>query len=226
MIIESTLVSLYQRDLIHKIPGVYPGDYFIKAAAPNDISVTRVPVSAFYIDSGEDTPKFAVTQDPAVVAKSIISDLLRAMIEIGPDARPGIFSINGWDPVPDEKQLALGNIVYDEKEIEAYKNKIKKQYATEIALERKYQENWARKLVKRADDDWNKWHSHRAISDIHVWAASFLGLNREYTNLESGMVAETMPCPACGTNVKVGVAICFNCKAILDREKAKGFGLA
>lgn len=226
MIIEATIVSLYQRDLVHKIPGVYPGDYLIKAAEPGDISVTRVPVSAFYIDSGDDTPKFAVTQDPSAVSKSIVSDLLRAMIEIGPDAHPGLFAIDGWDPIPDEKQLALGNVVFDPKDIATYKEKVKKQYANEIVLQKRYQENWARKLVKKADDDWNKWRSHRAISDIHLWAAGFLGLNREYTNLEYGKVSETIQCPACAVNIQVGVAICFNCKAILDKEKAKQFGLA
>lgn len=216
-ILEATIVSAFQRDLFHRIPGVYPSDYLIPAAAQGDISVCRIPVSHLYIDSGEDTPKFAVPQDPEKVAESIINDLYRAWIETGLDTGPGIFWINGWINKPQDKITP--------KDIEDYKAEIKKKYPEQIALAKKKQENWARRLVKKADDDWNKWHSHRSISDIHIWAAEFLGLNRDYLNLESGKAMETMPCPACGTNINVGVAVCFNCKAILDREKAKQFGL-
>lgn len=224
-ILEATIVSTFQRDLVHKIPGVYPGDYLIPAAAQGDISVCRVPLSHFYIDSGEDTPKFPVIQDPAKVAESIINDLYRAWIETGLDTGPGLFWINGWVPGWIDGTLTEEQAKNNISNLNKYKEEIKKKYPEQVALAKKKQENWARRLVKKADDDWNKWRSHRSISDIHLWAAQFLGLNREYTNLESGKTAETTQCPACATNIMVGVAVCFNCKAILDREKAKQYGL-
>jgi hypothetical protein len=36
---------------------------------------------------------------------------------------------------------------------------------------------------------------------------------------------ETVDCPACGGQIKYGVAVCLHCKAILDPTKAEAFGL-
>ena len=216
MILDATVVSIFEKDIIHKIPGLYPGDFLIPAATRGDISVMNVPKTQFYIDSGIDTPRFPVVQDPSDVSKSIINDVCRAYIEVGPDRRPGIFAIDGWIEKPKDKITV--------KDIEEYKAKIKELYKPQLEQAKKYQENWARRLVTVADDDWNKFHSHRAISDLHRWAAGYLGLNRDYTSLEKQF--ETAECPACGLNIRQGVAICFNCKAVLDPEKAKKFGLA
>lgn len=216
MMIDATIVSVFQRDIIHKIPGVYPGDYLFPAASPNDFTVTRIPECCFYIDSGQDTPKFPVPQDPSVVAKSIINDIMRANIEVGPDASPGLFCIDGWiQKAPD---------LIRQKDIDDYKKQIAVTHADLFTAARRKQENWAKKLVKMADNDWTKTHSHRVISDNHIWAATYLGLNREYTNLEK--VQQTVECPACGTMIRPDKAVCFNCKAVVNQELAKKFGLA
>lgn len=214
-IVEATIVSVFQQDYVHKIPGVYPGDYLIPAAKPNDFSVTRVPVSQFYVDSGEGTPKFPVIQDPSDVSKSIVFDIRRAFIESNDEAHPGMFAIDGWINKDPDKITPV--------DIAEYKKKIADLYSTELAQERKAQELWAKRLVTKADDDWAKFRSQRAISDLHRWAAKYLGLNREYTSLDK--LTETVECPACGLNIKQGVAICFNCKAVLDPVAAKKFGL-
>lgn len=216
MMIDATVVSVFQRDVIHKLPGVYPGDFLFPAALPNDFTVTHIPQCAFYIDSGEDTPKFAVPQDPSLVAKSIVNDIFRANIETGPDAGPGIFMVDGWiRKAPD---------LITPKDVAEYKKEISVTHADLFVNVRRKQENWAKRLVKMADNDWSKTHSHRVISDNHIWAAQYLGLNREYTNLEK--VQQTANCPACDSSIRPGVAVCFVCKAVLNPELAKKFGLA
>jgi len=58
------------------------------------------------------------------------------------------------------------------------------------------------------------------ISDLQRRAARFLGLAPGWSKLRP-----TQECPACGEPVKVGVALCRHCGAVLDEEKAARFGV-
>jgi hypothetical protein len=77
------------------------------------------------------------------------------------------------------------------------------------------------KLVAEGDVMWARGHSFREISDLHRRAAIALGVEREWAYVPVKM----NDCPACGEKVKLGVAVCRHCSAILDEEKAAKHGL-
>lgn len=77
------------------------------------------------------------------------------------------------------------------------------------------------RLIGEGDTMWARGHSFREISDLHRRAAIGLGVEREWAYVPMRM----NECPACGEKVKVGVAVCKHCSAILDEEKAAKHGL-
>ncbi|HKM91038.1 MAG TPA: zinc ribbon domain-containing protein [Candidatus Acidoferrales bacterium] len=59
------------------------------------------------------------------------------------------------------------------------------------------------------------------ISDVQRRAARHLGLDRPWLV----KIAPMQECPVCGDPVKVGVALCRHCGAVLDEGKAARFGV-
>jgi hypothetical protein len=91
----------------------------------------------------------------------------------------------------------------------------------EIADATKRRDNYFRQLVGEADAMWARGHSFREISDLHRRAALALGIERDWAYVPM----RQMECPACGEKLKLGVAVCRHCHAILDAEKAARHGL-
>jgi hypothetical protein len=91
----------------------------------------------------------------------------------------------------------------------------------ELQTARSRCEAFHHKLVAEGDVMWARGHSFREISDLHRRAAIALGLEREWAYVPTRM----NDCPACGEKVKLGVAVCRHCSAILDAEKAAKHGL-
>lgn len=81
---------------------------------------------------------------------------------------------------------------------------------------------WYKQLVADADEMWARGHSYREISDMHRRAATAMGLEREWAYVPQ----RSMDCPVCGEKVKVGVALCRHCGAVLDAERAAKYGVA
>ncbi|HVB87456.1 MAG TPA: hypothetical protein VNK23_12420 [Candidatus Dormibacteraeota bacterium] len=77
------------------------------------------------------------------------------------------------------------------------------------------------RLIADGDTLWARGHSFREISDMHRRAAIALGVEREWAYVPT----RTSECPACGEKIKLGVAVCKHCHAILDAEKAAKHGL-
>jgi len=59
------------------------------------------------------------------------------------------------------------------------------------------------------------------ISDVQRRAARQLGLDRPWLV----KIAPMQECPVCGDPIKMGVAVCRHCGAVLDEAKAARFGL-
>ena len=91
----------------------------------------------------------------------------------------------------------------------------------EIEKARRHMVDVAKKLVFEGDQEWARSHNYRLLSDLHRRAVRRLGLEREWA-YEPEQMAD---CPICGERVKPGVAMCKSCGAILDREKARAFGI-
>lgn len=93
--------------------------------------------------------------------------------------------------------------------------------AEELAAAGARRENYYHRLVSDGDTMWARGHSFREISDLHRRAAIALGIEREWAYVPRRMAE----CPACGERVKLDVAVCKHCGAILDAEKAAKHGL-
>ena len=91
----------------------------------------------------------------------------------------------------------------------------------ELATATARREGFYQKLITEGDTMWARGHSFREISDLHRRAAMGLGVEREWAYVPMRMG----DCPACGEKVKIGVAVCRHCSAILDEEKAAKHGL-
>ena len=91
----------------------------------------------------------------------------------------------------------------------------------EIAAARERSIEVAKRLVFEGDQEWARSHNYRLLSDLHRRAVKRLGLEREWA-YEPAAMGE---CPVCGEKVKPGVAVCRSCGAILDRAKARKFGI-
>lgn len=79
-----------------------------------------------------------------------------------------------------------------------------------------------RLLVASADRQWERTHNVVLISDLERRAAKALKLERDWCY----EAQQRIECPACGENLKQGVAVCRVCGAIIDRKRAAQFGLA
>ncbi len=97
---------------------------------------------------------------------------------------------------------------------------------TEEELEsgKKRLESYFMQTIAAADAQWSANPRHDLISGIAKRGARYLKLDPEDHEWMTSYI-QTVECPACGSRVRPGVAICKGCGAILDREKAEKFGL-
>jgi hypothetical protein len=86
----------------------------------------------------------------------------------------------------------------------------------ELASAREGRDAWYRQLITEADEMWARGHSYREISDMHRRASLFMKLDREWAYVPQ----RNVECPACGEQLRAGVAICKHCNAVLDAERA------
>lgn len=79
------------------------------------------------------------------------------------------------------------------------------------------QNNWYDRLIKDADDKWQKYKMNVVISDIERFAARSMGIKREWVvKLEA---ANLTNCPFCVTLISPMAMICPNCREIVDQER-------
>ena len=93
--------------------------------------------------------------------------------------------------------------------------------AEELTASSARRDAYYHRLIADGDTLWARGHSFREISDMHRRAAIALGVEREWAYVPT----RTSECPACGEKIKIGVAVCKHCHAILDAEKAAKHGL-
>jgi hypothetical protein len=199
---EVAIVSVFPFPINEDKPGLIPRYYHIPAAKDGDIEVYPVNPGIMIIDLVDRPDKIRIDISPAQIAMSLIRDFTSSQLEFTSDASPGLFAVSGQGLT---------------------KEKIKKEYPNEIQKIREKQNNWFRRLVFLADDDWAKYKQHRLISSIQRIAAKQLKLEREW------IIEVTPPksCPACGSTLpNANVAVCFKCGAIINESLAKSFKFA
>jgi hypothetical protein len=199
---KCTVVSIVPFPIVEAKPGLYPGYFRIHAAKADDFEFIVVERSVHHVYLDSDRGSLTVQVPSDEVARSIAEDYARAQLAYTQGiAEPGIF----WIPGEYTDKKAIVAIAKDK-----------------LAQVREMQKNWFMRLVAIADDEWNKYHSHKSISDLQRFAAKSLGLDREW-NIQ-GAVANTKFCPACKTPTNVGAIVCSNCRTIIDHKAYKEAG--
>lgn len=192
---KASIISIVPFAITREFPGVFPGSYTIPASLDN------IP-EILHVDDGKehryvfDGKGVTIPVSGTELANSFVNDYVASQLAYNEEGHPGIFWVEGFVNQSDLNGRLKQKL-----------NDIKdKQYI------------WFKRLVTIADDDWQRYHQYKSISDIQRSAARYLNLDRDWIDVISDSLAT---CPACGSNVRKGFPICANCKAVLDVEAAK-----
>lgn len=143
--------------------------------------------------AGPDRSVVRVPVEADVIAAAVVTDWTEVQYGVLlPDAIPGFF----WMP---------GHVMAEQ--IEA-----------ELDAANKRQMLWFRNLVALADDDWQKYHQHKTISDIQRYACGALKLERPWM-LDKEIVTALSECPSCFEKVNPRAIVCSHCRFVLDQER-------
>lgn len=199
---QATIVSFLPWKVEVVKPGVIPDSYTVPAAVGKipGILVIEDAVTPVYMDGERGSFRMPITAEK--LAKSITEDYYSAFLGADSECHAAMF----WIPGAFTASEVLSKFV------------------SEVETVKSAQNLWFIKLVRLADDDWNKYHQHKMITDIQRYAARNLSLTREWA-IEP-IAVSMINCPACRTLLEETAIVCKNCKAILKPEEAKKLGLA
>ena len=205
---KTTIVSTLPFILTERKPGMIPGYYEIQRASTKDtLGITHIG-DAWYPElipfSDTKAPPRRVNIFAEEVARGLVEDYISSSLAVSHDELdngtkriPGLFWVNG---------VLSGKEVYEK-------------YFNEVRDARLNTSAWFEGLVKLADDDWQKNHQHKMITDLQRNACSYLGFkDRDWNVNVIEQIMQAAICPSCRTNVVKGAFVCFNCKYILDVE--------
>jgi hypothetical protein len=183
-----TVVSVLPYKLDENKP-VSRGSFQMPAVARGDVAVLLVDLyytRNFYVD--HDRGNIDLVVPPEEVAASIANDHIRATIHTTEGARPGIFYVRG-------------NFTSAE---------IRTKFPAELKKAMTEQDNWFKRLVKVADDTWQRYRRHNMISDQHRDAARSLGLKREWA--DEMKPENTVQCVYCTSIISQDALVCPVCR--------------
>lgn len=197
---EFTIVNLLPFAVSELKPGLIPEQYYIPPQENGKPGILHVRdgKSNLYVRDGKTYP---ITHPAEEVAKAIVNDYAIAQLQADEYARPALFSLPGI--------LSADEVLLKHK--------------AQVEEARAKQNAWFMKLIRLADDDWERTKQHRMITDIQRHAARAMGqLTKPWMqNIEP---EEYKRCPACSTLYNVQAAVCPNCKHVVNAEKAKAIG--
>ena len=199
---EATIVSAMPIAINENKIGVYPSYYGLEKADKDKIKILIVKDGTYRLYGGEMQEWIQVPLPAMEIAAAICVDYRSSMPEISPSAGPALFAINEPCTIKEVRE--------------------KHEEALSIALTS--QVAWFKRLVSLADDEWQKFRQHRMISDLQRIAVDYLGIEREWKDAATPL--ELPRCPACGSSTLPDVAVCLNCRCILDREKFDNLSFA
>jgi len=182
-------------------PGLFPNDYVIPTATEDKLGIVVVS------DAWTDVPlldrkSMRVTIPAVEVARAIVEDWKIAQLQIGPNAQPGVFYVEGAH----SEDTILDNFDHL------------------IAKARTEHIEWANRLVRMADDLWQIKPVHRQISRTMINACKYLKVDRVWT--KSAKPEDTTRCPACAATIPSNVIVCQFCHVILNEEEYSKFTFA
>lgn len=197
---KSTVVSVLPFVLTEEKPGLNPSYYEIPSAKEKGLAVLVVKDGFHNVlipYSDDKAPPMRVTDTSERIAESLILDYVTSCLAVDYEtgALPGLFWLDGE---------------ISEAQIKISYTKRLEQAVTGTKL-------WFQRLVKLADDDWQKYHQHRSITDLQRSACSYLNMTREW-NFDV-MTEGNRLCWGCKAAVHPAAIVCGNCKAIINMEE-------
>lgn len=158
-LLDATIVSVFPFNIVEKKPGLVPPEFHLPAAEKGSFEILHVGLCGTFLFIDSDRGSVKTTEFADTVAESVVRDFITAMLGYeGDHCSPGIFWVPG--------KLTKAEIIKDHQE----------------KLERadKGQYNWFVRIVRIADDAWNKGKSHAQINDMQRYAAKSLDLKRDW----------------------------------------------
>lgn len=182
-----TLVSLFPKQIVEDIPTYGPSQFVIPAGP----SVLVLPEVHTWQYIGENRT-LRVPVPERQVAEEIVRSFTSSRVGIESGMSPALGLVEGAKNLKTVREL--------------HPELINKLNGEQVA--------WFSTIVKRADDDWQKFRQHRQITDDQRMAAKALGLKREWIDVHKA--EDFIECPACGTRLVKTVAICRDCGCIVN----------
>lgn len=203
---EATVCSILPREdgQDHTVILRTHGAYFIYHPKEGESHRTsHITWKRDYADVGDYDPQYTrrsgieKRKEFTFDARQIADDICKQINANGPgeDSFFGVFVCAGSEPT--------------EQELENGRNRLRAYFM---------------QCVAAADSQWSANPRHDLVSGVAKRGGRYLKLNPEDHGWMSNFQVMA-DCPACGTRIKPGVAICKGCGAILDEEKAAKFGL-
>lgn len=204
--VPSTLISIVPFPIDEVKPGLIPGRFSIAASPDGRPQFTVIRDAHHFVYIDESRGNLRVLNPSYDVAQAVVADYNSAQLEADPSAHPGFFWLIGeWD------------------EDKIHNNK---EAAARLSGVREIQNNWFRKIVMLADDDWQRSRQHSAISDVQRYAARVIDpenkAGREWLFVlkeEQKPKIDIATCPACESEIASTAVICRHCSCILNPEK-------
>lgn len=199
----STILSIVPVEIKEFKPGIYPGQFNIDACAdPKKPIVYYVYGSKQMVAVAGHKEPIAIDTPSFTIAKAIVNDYNAGHMFSTGDARPGLTFVQGKK-------------TFEE---------ISKEFPTVLPQLVKEQRNWYVALVKMADNDWARYKSHKAISDLSKIACRSLALEREWL-VDEYTSEMNVRCKACFQPLNKEQVVCHHCRAIQDNNKAMASGI-
>lgn len=200
--LRCTLVSIVPFAIREYKPGLIPDTYYIPPASEEKPQILHIGNARHNVYIDETRGSLSVRDGSDEVARSLVEDFINSQLEVGEGCYPGLFWIPG--------ELSI--------------SEVKVRYQEEWNRIRLAHRQWLLAITKLADRDWKRYQNPMVVSDFQREAGRILGLKEAEHGWMGAQIEDARPmteCPACGMKINLGLAICPNCKVILDADKAK-----
>ena len=201
---KSTVVSIFQRDIIEVKHTIQPGRFHLNPGTYENPSILVVGSSSWWKETDPEQPQLEIPVSSIQVADSIVKDYCNGLLSCNMgDTMPGLFYIPGEQTVKD----------------------IKTKFKSQLDIAKTKQSNWFEALVKIADTLWARTNGNPlSISDEMKLAATEL----QYTDkpwLRDFQTMKLVNCPVCGELRDELFPMCKHCRSIIDPDAYKKLGV-
>lgn len=209
---KTTIVSTLPFVLEEDKPGLIPSSYEIAAAGHRDFSVTHISDGYHNVlipMAEEGAPPLRVTDTGEAIAQSIIMDFLGATLGVS------------WEPIIDREtgkttsDLAIPGIFWVENALN--KRAIEANHEDKLKQAFRNTTLWFERLVKMADNDWQRTHQHKVITHFQRMACRYLNIQREWNFEVMSHLANL--CWACKATIHPDALVCMSCKTVVKPEE-------